>query len=74
KTTETKFSLGDNGYMEVEDVVGFKEDSQPVKKAAPPAPKPKPKPAPGPARSSKRGGVGAHSHQTKLTSFFTKKS
>ncbi|KAF4673117.1 hypothetical protein FOL46_007825 [Perkinsus olseni] len=46
KTTKTKFSLGDNGYMEVEDVVGFKEDSQPVKKAAPAAAKPKPKPTP----------------------------
>ncbi|KAF4675329.1 hypothetical protein FOL47_007947 [Perkinsus chesapeaki] len=75
KTTETKFSLGDGGYMEVEDVVGFKEDSQPAKKAAPPPPaaagKSKPKPVSTTRNNTKRGD---HTHQTKLTSFFTKKS
>lgn len=43
KTTETNFSLGEGGYMEVQDVVGFKEVTETVKRAAPVAAKPKAK-------------------------------
>ncbi|EER18855.1 Chromo domain protein cec-1, putative [Perkinsus marinus ATCC 50983] len=78
KTTETNFSLGEGGYMEVQDVVGFKEITETVKRAAPVAAKPKAKSgASGLSRGTKRGGGGnaaSHSHQTKLTSFFTKKN